>query len=263
MRKLAFCFLINDIINHEELWHIFFKNVDTNKYNIYIHYKSNEPLTYFEKYKVTSTIATSWGDISLVKAQNILLQSAISCADNTHFIFLSNSCIPLKPFDYVYQHLQDAYSYFNICDQSQCFPRCNSLLDLIHKECIQKASQWCILNRKHTELLLTNTAYIEWFAGCFAPDEHCYITTLFYHHLQGELITTPNLASGATTFTNWGGMDYKYPSHGHLKTYADISTEELNYLLGGKSLFGRKFDTVCFSSLNNTHYRASISSPIV
>ena len=41
MKKIAFCFLIYDIINHEELWNIFFQNVDTNKYNIYIHYKFN------------------------------------------------------------------------------------------------------------------------------------------------------------------------------------------------------------------------------
>jgi hypothetical protein len=263
MRKLAFCFLIYDIINHEELWHIFFKNVDTRKYTIYIHYKNNSPLTYFEKYKVATTIDTSWGDISLVKAQNILLQEAITCTDNTHFIFLSNSCIPLKSFDYVYRHLQDAYSYFNICDPAQCFPRCNSLLDVIHRDCIQKASQWCILNRKHSTLMLSTRAYLDWFAECFAPDEHCYITTLFYHDLQGELITTPNIASGATTFTNWGGMDYKYPSNGHLKTYLDISAEELGYLLDGASLFGRKFDTVCAPSLNNTLYSTTITSSCV
>jgi hypothetical protein len=34
--KIAFCFLIYDIINHEDLWNIFFANVDNNKYNIYI-----------------------------------------------------------------------------------------------------------------------------------------------------------------------------------------------------------------------------------
>ena len=49
MKKIAFCFLIYDIINHEELWNIFFKNVDANKYTIYIHYKFNKPLKYFEK----------------------------------------------------------------------------------------------------------------------------------------------------------------------------------------------------------------------
>ena len=45
MKKIAFCFLIYDTINHEELWNNFFKNVDPAKYNIYIHYKYNKQLT--------------------------------------------------------------------------------------------------------------------------------------------------------------------------------------------------------------------------
>jgi hypothetical protein len=56
MKKLAFCFLIYDEINHEELWNIFFKNIDKNKYNIYIHYKSNKPLIFFDKNKEDNII---------------------------------------------------------------------------------------------------------------------------------------------------------------------------------------------------------------
>ena len=52
MKKIAFCFLIYDTINHEDLWFLFFKNVNKDKYNIYIHYKDNKPLKYFEEYKL-------------------------------------------------------------------------------------------------------------------------------------------------------------------------------------------------------------------
>ena len=51
-RKIAFCFLIYDKINNEELWHEFFKNADQNKYSIYVHYKVDKPFKYFEKYKL-------------------------------------------------------------------------------------------------------------------------------------------------------------------------------------------------------------------
>ena len=44
MKKIAFLFLIYDIINFEDIWNIFFLNVDTNKYNIYIHYKHDKLL---------------------------------------------------------------------------------------------------------------------------------------------------------------------------------------------------------------------------
>ena len=89
MKKIAFCFLIYDIINHEEIWNIFFKNIDINKYNIYIHYKTNVPLKYFEKYKLNNCIDTKWGDISLVQAQNILYTEALKDTDNQHFINVS------------------------------------------------------------------------------------------------------------------------------------------------------------------------------
>ena len=60
MKKISFCFLIYDIINHEELWNIFFQNVDKNKYSIYIHYKCNKELKYFEKYKLNKCIETKY-----------------------------------------------------------------------------------------------------------------------------------------------------------------------------------------------------------
>ena len=50
--KIGFCFLIYDKINLEELWELFFKDVDPNKYNIYVHYKDNKILKYFEQYKL-------------------------------------------------------------------------------------------------------------------------------------------------------------------------------------------------------------------
>ena len=40
-KKIALCFLIYDKINHEKLWYEWLKNVDKNKYNIYIHYKDS------------------------------------------------------------------------------------------------------------------------------------------------------------------------------------------------------------------------------
>ena len=114
MKKIAFCFLIYDSINHEDLWYLFFKNVNKDKYNIYIHYKDNKPLKYFEEYKLSNCIETSYGDISLVLAQNLLLEEAIKDNNNEHFIFISNSCIPLKNFNYIYNFLtKDNYGYYN------------------------------------------------------------------------------------------------------------------------------------------------------
>lgn len=251
MKKIAFCFLIFDIINHEELWYFFFKNIDKNKYNIYIHYKINKPLKHLDNYKLNNCTKTLWGDISLVFAQNILLEEAFKDKDNTNFIFISNSCVPLKSFNYIYDFLKDDFSYFSITKKEQCFPRCDKSLRFIDYKYIQKASQWCILNRTHTKLMLENIDYIHWFnyKGTI-PDEHCYITKIFHSGLEKEIINCNNLES--TTFTNWPGTDYKYVSKKALKNYDKISEEELKCLINSKCLFGRKFKPECAPYLFNS-----------
>ena len=140
------------MIHLEVLWFIFFNNIPKDKYNIYIHYKINEPLQFFDNHKINS-IDTKYGDVSIVKAQNKLLEEAIKDPSNTHFIFLSGNCVPFKSFNYIYNILNKDASYFNIFFQEDCFPRCEKTLNFISKEYIQKASQWCILNRKHAKIL--------------------------------------------------------------------------------------------------------------
>jgi len=247
MKKIAFLFLIYDILNLEELWRIFFLNLDKNKYTIYIHFKNNVSLKYFEQYKLKNCIETKYADISLVCAQNILLEEALKDKNNEHFIFLSNSCVPFKNFEFIYNKLSIDKSYFNIIPQEQCFPRCDYLLNNIEKKNIQKSSQWCILNRKHSEIIISypNSEYIKLYKNIYAPDEICYITIIFINNLQEEIITTPNSANNATTFTNWEGMDYAFPSNRGLKNYTFISEEEIHHLINSDCLFGRKFNRDC------------------
>ena len=117
MKKIAFCFLIYDKINLEELWKLFFRDVDTNKYNIYIHYKVNTPLKYFEKYKLDECIETKYGDVSLIHAHNLLFKKAYE-DDCYKLISLSQACIPFKSFEYIYNFLcKDNYGHFNIAPQ--------------------------------------------------------------------------------------------------------------------------------------------------
>jgi hypothetical protein len=248
-KKIAFCFLIYDKINNEELWYNFFKNIDKNKYNIYIHYKENKPLKYFESYKIKNTVPTKWCDKSLVEAQNKLLESAIKDSNNQHFIFISNSCIPLKSFDLIYNTLDSNYSYFNTSK-----PYTKTFSSSIK---VYKSSQWCILNRKHTQKILENNEILNTILKIFktkyvkaCSDEYSYITLLYQLGLENELLLTQNLSSDATTFTGWKVYpNYKNFSKskkkGQPNAYSKICKEELDYLVKSKSLFGRKFIDGC------------------
>mgnify|MGYP003341721754 CR=1 FL=1 len=117
-------------------------------------------------------------------AINLMLEEGLKDPDNSHFILLTGSCIPVKSFDYIYNYLNINNSYFNICPQEQCFPRTNTALKFIDKKFIQKTVTWSILNRKHCDLIIKDKSYLQWFDDCYAPTEHTYITLLYYYNLE-------------------------------------------------------------------------------
>jgi len=249
-KKIAFCFLIYEEINHEELWYQFLKNVDNNKYNIYIHYKVDKPLKYFQSHKLKNTIETCWGCLSIVEVQNLILKEALKDEMNQHFVWLSDSCIPIKSFDYIYNYLDTNKSYFNIAPDSQVFPRGEPVLKYIDRTNIKKANMASVINRKHAELFVNNDENISnWFKDINNVDEIVYITLLFHNNLQNELVLTPNIAVGAIIFASWSDMkNYKVFNNSKKTndyTYNYICPEELDYLVKSKSLFARKFNKKC------------------
>ena len=224
----------------EELWHIFFNNIDKDLYNIYIHYKINTKLKFLDNYKLNNCIPTKWGDISLVNAQNLLLKEAIKDEENEHFIFLSNSCIPLKNFDFIYNNLNINYSYFDLSPKKNCFPRCNKLKSYINFKNIHKSSQWCILNKKHVNIILNNRHIYNLFKkyNIFAPDEHIYICTLFHEKIETEIVNI------STTFKN-----FKKNSDSHPEEFKSLNKKNFINIVNSKNLFARKFTINCLDSI--------------
>lgn len=255
MNKIAFCFLIYDEIIHEELWNIFFKNIDSNKYSIYIHYKYNKPLKYFEKYKINDCIQTKYEDHSIPLAYNILFRNAYKDSENYKFIILSGSCLPFKSFDFIYKKLtKDNYGYFAVCPEKQCFPNCSSLLKYIPLKYIAKSSNWFILNRTLVENLCFNKDDVlkNIFNKIYAPAEYFYYTFIKVLNLEDQIILSKNNIN-ATTFANWEGNNNKYPSTYGLKNYDFISEEEMLYMLNSNCLFARKFTKQCSDCFNDKY----------
>jgi hypothetical protein len=246
-KKIAFCFLIYDEVVHEDLWVNFFKGVDPEKYRIYVHYKTNKPSVFFDQYKLKNCIETKYCHITICQAHNLLIEEALKDPEVFKTINLSQSCIPLKTFDHIYNELiTTEASVFNKAPDFQVFPRCDSVLKYLKREDVKKSSNWFILNREHARLCVEAVEYYEYMKDVYCPEEHFFITVV---HVKGgnvPVMYTPNLADGATTFTNWDDMkEYKYVSSDGLKNYAEISQEEIDYLLTRPCLFGRKFLKGC------------------
>ena len=275
-KKIAFCFLIYDEINHKDLWEKFFEGVDHNKYNIYIHYKSNRSLGNFNKYKLSRCLDTKWADKSLVKASNLLFTTAFKKDSNNYkFVLLSNSCIPLKSFDYVYDFLtKDNNGYLNSFELEKCGYYCKSKFNQAYPHYLAKCSQWVILNRLLVERIASVDDEIidQWFSDIWAPDEMFYYSFIKLNKLENQVVVSKFKADGATTFIYWNGMNYKYKDPKHeasnkvktsvLKNYSVLDKEELDYLVDSKSLFGRKFNKDCIVVLDNnrkTHIKNYLS----
>jgi len=85
MKTIGLCFLTKNTFTGMSFYTEYLKNVSTDKYCIYIHYKQ-KPVVTFNNYKFVNTITTKWGNISLVKATIILFETAFQ--DNCDMCFL-------------------------------------------------------------------------------------------------------------------------------------------------------------------------------
>lgn len=260
-KKIAFCFLIYDKIHNEELWYRFFKNIDPKKYTIYVHYKVDKPLKYFEDYKLKNPVPTEYGDISLVKAHRLLFREAMKDKDNYKFINISNSCFPMKSFDHIYNYLtRDNYGHFIQQSRQMIDHIIKQLYPDIPKNMINKSSQWFILNREHAKMCINQTI-IDNYNTMFAPEEVFFITTIFQHKKQHTIKIVPNISDEATTYTCWPDNKCKYlqsedseytgPTHKSPRNYVKIDPNELYYLNKSNCLFGRKFADNCYGLQNS------------
>jgi hypothetical protein len=248
--KIAFLFLIYDVIHQEELWERFFRNVDPAKYMIIVHYKWQKPLKYFEAYKMKECIPTKYvTDTSIGKAQLMMIEEALKDPTVVKTVNLSQSCIPLKSFDHVYHFLtKDNLSHFNTMPMSDwSIAVTHPARKFVPFEEIKKAANWFIVNRTHATCCIDHPEYFTYFEHVHSPEEFLFLTLLAKYSPE-DICYTNYSAEGATTFTNWDkawGMVYKYPCLASIKNYSDISEEEFQYLLSSPCLFGRKFTGGC------------------
>lgn len=233
--KIAFCFLTNKNINNVNLWKQFF--INNNNYNIYIHNKEHFD-NYFTKYIIPSKIDTKWGDISLVKATLLLFEEAFKDNENEYFILLSESCIPLHNFDYIYNKINLNNS---------------SIINTFNEN---KQHQWVLLKRDLLEWFLNNK-YLEEFNDFKPPDEYYFINLIKKFNLQEKF----KINDIPLTFVNWKDLSDN-PKYRILpKTYDSLNNTEYNYIVSKKYLFARKFSDICnfnYQLLKNININLSL-----
>lgn len=197
MSKIALLFLTMDNHNHPKIWNTFLK--DKKYFNVYCHpkYPKNVTDPFLKKNIIPKLAETKWG--YLVGAYYELLKQAYKNKDNYKFIFLSNSCLPIKSAESVFNALVktnesfiDTRNKMTKWDIENRFKKYESYLKKfnITKYNYIKHSGWFVLNRQHTKVLLDNKELFMFFNKIEAGDEN-FLTILKANQmkLQEKIIT--------------------------------------------------------------------------
>jgi hypothetical protein len=136
-------------------------------------------------------MTTTKDNINIVKATLKLLEETyISDNDITHFIFLSQSCIPLYSFNKIYEVIikfpHSVISHINHNKKERYFQLSNIIKKFINYNNFIKQQPNMILIKNDVELLIKNDL-TEHFRYMTCPDEH-YFVNILPHILKRVLI---------------------------------------------------------------------------
>ncbi|KAK2454132.1 glycosyltransferase BC10 [Trifolium repens] len=274
--KIAFLFLTNTNLTFAPLWEKFFTG-NNHLFNIYIHADPTSsvvsPGGVFHNRFISSKI-TQRASPSLISATRRLLASALLDDPlNQYFALVSQHCIPLLSFRFVYKYLfknqllslasfatgnDNNFLYPSfieiLSDEQSLNERYNArgenvMLPEVRFEDFRVGSQFFILNRKHAMAVVRDKKLWKKFRlpcinvySCY-PEEHYFPTLLS--------MEDPNGCTGFTlTRVNWTGC---WDGHPHLYTPQEVSPELVRQLRVSNSsysyLFARKFSPECLAPL--------------
>lgn len=191
-KKVAFLFVIRDSVAHQDLWTKWFESSTQgdwrDRVSIYVHIKPGEdkrPRTTIPDLaplfcdRIIPSVRTKWFFLHHAMMQ-LLLYSYIQ-RDNTHFVFVSDSSVPLKSFDRVYDELVNKDARSRVCHADpgegrgawksfSTDPRVRGTVDVMD---MSKASLWSSYSRTHVRYLLENAETLaDWYGGYMDAPSH-------------------------------------------------------------------------------------------
>ncbi|XP_038711409.1 glycosyltransferase BC10-like [Tripterygium wilfordii] len=260
--KVAFLFLVRRELPLDFLWGSFFENADVEDFSIYIHstpgFLFDESTTrshFFYGRQLKNSIKVAWGESSMIQAEKLLFTAALEDPANQRFVLLSDSCVPLYNFSYIYHYLMGSPRSFvdSFLDAKE--GRYNPKMSpVIPKNKWRKGSQWITLIRSYAEVIADDEIIFPVFRkfckrrppldaklgklnlklqkqhDCI-PDEHYMQTLLAMLDLEGQLerrtltYTQWNQSAAKMNDKSWHPMAFSYANAGprQIKRIKDIN----------------------------------------
>ncbi|GMH12695.1 hypothetical protein Nepgr_014536 [Nepenthes gracilis] len=266
--KIAFMFLTNTDLFFAPLWERFFNNSSKDLYNIYIHSdpSSNvkDPGGIFEDRFIPSKHTERSSPTLISAARRLLATAILDDSMNFYFALISQSCIPLHSFGYMYRSLfHTPFSWRPIKFRS--FIEIQSNGSILHDRYYARGknvmmpevpfsefrvgSQFFILTKKHAMLVLKDRKLWRKFRlpcinveSCY-PEEHYFPTLLSMADSEG-------CSHFTLTRVNWTGS---FNGHPHTYSPSEVSPPLIYELRQSNFtydyLFARKFSPDCLTLL--------------
>ncbi|XP_057471126.1 glycosyltransferase BC10-like [Actinidia eriantha] len=129
------------------------QNADVTSFSVYVH---SEPgfvfdelstrSAFFYNRQLPNSIQVGWGEASMIQAESFLLEAVLEDPENQRFVLLSDSCVLLYNFSYIYNYLMASPRSFvdSFLDKKE---GCHNpkMLPVIPKNKWPKGSQWLAL----------------------------------------------------------------------------------------------------------------------
>lgn len=157
--RVFFLFLTKDGVQRHDIWGTFLKDADAGRYSTFVHC-SNWATCSKELEESNPMNASLVNTVPSVYCKDLvapmvqLLKAAMIQSTTPHdkFVFLSDSTLPIKPFNLVYDELMATGSSDFCIEGSAHWPKV--LFTNLVSARLVKHSQWVVLNRDHARILV-------------------------------------------------------------------------------------------------------------
>ncbi|XP_042477506.1 glycosyltransferase BC10-like isoform X2 [Macadamia integrifolia] len=165
--KIAFLFLVRRDLPLDFIWETFFQNADAANFSIYIHSEpglvfdeSTTGSPFFYGRQLNESVKVMWGESSMIEAERLLIGAALKDPANQRFILLSDSCVPLYNFSYIYNYVMSSPrsfmdSFHDTKELDTKEGRYNPKMSpVIPRDKWRKGSQWITLVREDARVVV-------------------------------------------------------------------------------------------------------------
>ena len=233
--KLGLLFLTRGDVNHPGIWKEWVDQAPE-EVGVFSHPKFPGDLNdgFLEGTAITEHHETEWAKISLVRASISLLRAALEDGDLTHFVLLSESCVPVKPLREVLFRLKHdprcQFGHRNF-ESARSFNRHRARsAPTIPLDCWRFHQQWWLLDRAAAKMVSRND-HTSRFENVFAADEGYFGTVLSMEgYPVDDLVYKKDI-----TWVHWPEKSDSPTSH------ETLEKDHLVEILHSDALFARKF----------------------